>query len=143
MNRRWLIRILFMLPILLCAATWLWSGTHKGQISYTHGGVGGGFGTSRGVLGMAFGTATRLPDGWDGRAGRHSPKYFPRYEPGSFLGFAAEYDRDSTTFVVYMPCAFPLVVFSGLLFSVWRKTRPKANPNSAFPVVITGPSQTG
>ena len=36
--------------------------------------------------------------------------------------------------VPYWLIAFPLVVLTFLLFYVWRKSRPKPNPATAFPV---------
>ena len=132
MKRRWLIRILFLLPIVLCAAGWAWSGTHVGEIGYTRG-AGCAVGTNGGVIGIAFGSIMGGPNGWDGRVSGHSAHYFPPFEWGTFLGFGFEHGRGPEVYIVFMPYALPLFVFSIVLIIVWRMTRVR-EPARAFPV---------
>ena len=60
------------------------------------------------------------------------------HDPGwhtDFLWFSFSrvgYDE----FELAVPYWFLILIFSAVLFFVWRKTRPKLNPKMAFPVEV-------
>ena len=153
MKRRWFIRIVFMLPILLCLAGWGWSGTHHGVIAYRHNG--------RNVVGCdSFSGIVIVNYGWYGEARYNGwyyevnstatahfwPKDAPHFQYVLGFGFRQlEVTKvgDGTVTYIYdlaVPFWFFIVVFSAVLFFVWRKTRPKINPKSAFPVELDKPT---
>jgi hypothetical protein len=154
MPRRWLIRGLFVLPILLCVSAWVWSMLHQTYSSYHHGGheisctMEGGF---LDCYVLFQGQGPRAPDGWycltrsmDLRV--VDPHFFPvrggQTTPECtssprFLGFGYEHGTTSNEYrSVFVPYWFLIVVFSAALFVVCRKTRPKINPKMAFPVEV-------
>ena len=50
------------------------------------------------------------------------------------FGYAHYADARNSVTMVCVPYWFLIVFFSVALFFVWRKTRPKFNPNTAFPI---------
>ena len=64
MKRRWFIRILFMLPVLLCVVGWGWSGTHDTSVAYRYGGRDVCLGTWKGILSISWGVSYDSP-GWE------------------------------------------------------------------------------
>jgi hypothetical protein len=145
MLRRWIIRAVFMLPILLCVGGWAVSTKYSAQINYSYGGYRTGCGMLGGVVNLDRGVWPNSEVGWsyDG-----FPVKFRLIEPShlkapAFLGF--KYDHIDGPFIgepfelkiVFVPFWFLIVVFSAALLVVWRKTRPKINPKMAFPVEVT------
>jgi len=59
---------------------------------------------------------------------------------GSFLGFFCIHSgRDGAAaerWIAAIPFWFPILIFSVVLFLVWRKTRPKIKAGGAFPVEV-------
>jgi hypothetical protein len=142
MLRRWLIRALFILPILLCVVGWVWSGTHFSWTKYSHEGSYVACTASRGVICVKFdgrGTSNGWACGVDSRDAHFWPVDYP--DSRSYLGFRfacfdemARYD-----YLFAVPFWFLIIVSSAVLFFVWRKTRPKINPKTAFPVEVVTP----
>ena len=144
MRRRGLIRGLFLLPLLLCVGGWAWSVTHGSTITYCQGDHFGGCESSWGLITVYLGRGTGMPRGWvcqDNPA--PAPNFWPRDTPDShaFIGFGLGrmLYEPGTVYWLSMPYWFLIVVFSAVLFFVWRKTRPKINPQMAFPVELGRP----
>src|ERR1035437_7518200 len=90
MVRRWIIRIIFMLPILLCMAGWGWSGTHSLWIRYSHDGRGVECESRWGVVVVLVRWHLLPPDGWRYEDFTHGPaRFWPVDDMAShaFLGF--------------------------------------------------------
>lgn len=142
MLKRWIIRCLFMLPVLLLAGGWLWSGTHHGNIAYVHDGRAVVCDSRQGVLDAVLGRGLLLRNGWDGGVDPLDPaRYWPQSRPHSWLGFGVEHVRSPRWdgYFVSVPYWFLLPASAGACFLVWRKTRPNMNPANAFPVDVVNP----
>ena len=148
MAKRWIIRSLFTLPIVLCLAGWGWSGWYQGGIVYAR--------DHRGIILATMDGAVCLRGGWLPWEGHGYAGEVHRNDP---VGFWPESDADETCFLgfrwrhysftdprgavctVYgltIPYWAPLLIFSLLLLLFWRKTRRRADPATAFPVVLRG-----
>jgi len=68
---------------------------------------------------------------WPSRPNSDNSDFVLGFGHGRALG-----DGVSNTFVA-VPYWYIILIFFGLLFFVWRKTRPKINPATAFPVELT------
>jgi len=146
MTRRWLIRAVFLLPLLLCLAGWALSITHVASLTYTHAYTVFNCNTIHGALWFRRDRnpppldAWATPDGWQAECFAYTSKgqFWPRSEPGSpwpaCLGFTCEVSTDH--FAVQIPYWFLIPIASLLLFVAWRKTAPK-KPGGAFPVETT------
>ncbi len=142
MLRRWIIRIIFMLPILLCVGGWGWSAKHDGRLEYHRHGHWFGGGTLWGFVCVNYGPPSLgeiASDGWICRIyPRTEVHFWPRLftDHFSFLGFGYYSGFSITT--IEVPYWFLILVFSALLFVVWRKTRPPVK-GRAFPVELSNP----
>ena len=150
MLKRWIIRGLFMLPILLCVYAWAVSTRHTFSITCWQENSTRTCGLCEGMVYLERDYDVGLPEvRWsfdvDGRgAGYFVRGNLSRISPSCFLGFARAHMRvhfeASESFdamnMVSAPLWFFLLCFSALLFLVWRKTRPKIDPRTAFPVVM-------
>ena len=142
-----------MVPILLCMGGWVWSGTHKGEIDYARNGCFIQGGTESGVVWVGSGGergGTGIPDGWIFAAVPNAsrlpigpPAHFWPLGPAqipSFLGFGwvraapASFSVGGVAYVG-VPYWLLILVFTGLLFIVWRKTSRKMI-RRAFPVQL-------
>ena len=134
MKRRWFIRSLFMVPILLCIVGWGWSVTHSTWVGYhtNHyllfaetetGGVG-----LRGTI-----IESEVTNGWTFENNSQDERHLLNPEYISSLGFFVRHFGSVTILVV--PYWFLILVFSGLLWLVWRRTPPKPT-GGAFPVEV-------
>ena len=140
MKRRWIIRVIFMLPILLCVVGWVWSSTHNGVIDFSRDGRGielaSSYGAVTGVLDL---DAEKWHDGWY-RTVRPIPgvHFWPEGTFGlrSFLGLTYFSNKAGSNFYIDVPYWFLILIFSAPLFFVWRKTRPLVK-GRAFPVEAT------
>jgi hypothetical protein len=151
MVRRWLIRAVFMLPILLCVGGWGWSARHGSVINYRQGErylIGSSLWGSLDVSTGGGMTATAdMPEGWQCGELRYAHTHFfwPNDRPDStFLGFRIGNNGGMSSgafFEVRVPHWSLIVVFSLVLFFVWRKTRPNPHPQSAFPVELDAPGR--
>ena len=144
MKRRWIIRLCFILPIVLCLLAWAWSTQHSTEITYSRPakntaatcGLLWGEIYVRRVDGLSIGG-----EGWsvsDYAAPFHfMHTYLIGPSATSFLGFSYERGRHATGSaeerLLCVPIWFPILVFSALLIPVWRKTRP-ARAARSFPV---------
>jgi hypothetical protein len=134
MKRRWIIRSFFMLPIVLCIIGWGWSSTHWGWAGYTCADHVVRCGTFYGVVYVSSDKLRQpTPNGWSSFY-RHVPetRFWSRNDSVIFFGFGCYWGPDGCS--VHVPYLFPLFVFSLVLMYVWRITRPKPNPVTAFPV---------
>ena len=131
MKRRWLIRSIFMLPILLCIVGWCWSAGHGGWIGYYHGAEFVGCETFWGVV--RLGTSGPGPGCCCGVDSAPEICFLLPNDPQTFLGFG--YFFISPERHVYVPYWFLILAFSAILFFVWRKTRTKPQ-GGAFPVEV-------
>jgi len=156
MWRRWIIRGLFVLPILLCVAGWWWSVWHSGYLAILarvprpDGGTriapSTAWGTGWGLLSWDH---TRLHGTYAGWRFQAVPIEMQIVPPGftsfehtdsscSFLGFCYYNIRNGWAMGVDVPYWFLIVVFSAILLLVWRWTRP-SKPVGAFPVEVVNP----
>jgi hypothetical protein len=139
MRRRWIIRTLFLLPILLCLAGWGWGAGRYSFVRYVYDGVLVGASPSFAAVTVDVAWASSEPDGWDWD---DSPSARSRlWPPGnpellSFLGFGVGLGAHGYALAISIPDWFLILVFSSLLFLVWRKTRPNPHPQTAFPIEI-------
>ena len=137
MKRRWLIRTIFMLPILLCIVGWGWSTTQEGWITYNCADHRVICYTSWGTVGVETSSnhTWTMRDGWQCEVmALDKIRLLPT---NGFLGFDYCYGESrSEIYRNYIEVSywFLIVVFSLALLYVWRKTRPKPNPATAFPV---------
>ena len=139
MKRRWIIRVLFMLPILLCLSGWGWSGTHKGSLFYIHERNECGFSTSEGVVRLEIymdRTFLSPETRWESYSSQQRANYFFPSDPPSYLGFYIDHTEWAwgNEYSLAIPCWFLILIFSVVLFLVWRKNRPELNPKTSFPV---------
>ena len=140
MFRHWLMRFCFILPLLLCVGGWWWSGTRYGHLEFAHNNHRVQLETGWGVIDVnfvQFTGAIHLTDGWQMGIWPQDEAHFwtlgtEHYFMGfGFIRYAGE--RDAFGYMFAMPYWFLFVVFSAILFFVWRKTgEPK--PGRAFPV---------
>jgi len=146
MKRRWFIRALFMLPLLLCILGWSWSAKHYGCIQYAYAGRLFGCISASGVVNLEIGTDKGRYDGWDWEfsSGDHPSQYWPP-DPNfnAFLPFSIETDTlvggagpVGKVYYLIFPYWFLILIFSVILFFVRRKTRPKRNTGMAFPIEV-------
>jgi len=143
-QQRTIIRGLFMLPISLCIVGWGWSFRHNGAIwfsryrgpyliCYTEDGyIGLKYGGRDGPGGYPFSGGS----GFDCEVTTDGgfPNFWPGYGPNRVLGFSFLKDMPSQIKAT-VPYWFLILIFSGVLWIVWRKTRPKPK-GGAFPVVV-------
>ena len=130
MKRRWIIRSIFILPILLCIVGWGWSAGHSGDVWYWTGVTGVSCSTGWGSVGVCT-IYSRVPDWEPGWHCEVVPTDEIRFLFGAHLGFV--YSSTPIYTHVYVPYWFLILVFSAVLLFVWRKTR-KPNHATAFPV---------
>ena len=131
MKRRWFIRSLFMLPILLCLIGWGWSAGYLSGVKYQ----GQGWRVRLAMRGGMIEVEHWRDD--FGQRGLHLVNwpgplcFWPGM--GHHLGFGYLYGSYEKH--IALPFWFLILVFSGLLWFVWRQTRPKPN-GGAFPVEV-------
>jgi predicted small integral membrane protein len=143
MKRRWIIRNFFIAVLLLCVGAWAWSYLYLGGISYRRGQLLV-FAANHGELWIRW-----VERGWgpDGVSVSYDPvpedyamseKYIRSYPRTKyFLGFFTSKDMNSFTGrerQAGIPFWFVTSVLAIALIYVWRKTRPKPNPATAFPI---------
>jgi len=141
MVKRWLIRSVFMLPIVVCVVGWAWSGWYGGWIAFGHRGYAAGCSQDNGTARMTVSGGPHAIEGWIIHFYRlsPSPQFWPLTSSSThcYLGFSVIHEAApdwSTSMSV--PYWSLLLVFGGLLFLVWRMTRPKNDPRTAFPVEV-------
>jgi len=137
--RRWTIRSIFVLPVLFCAVGWLVSAHYFITVSYFPRGQGVLFGTYSGIAYLWFRPSNGVSHGWHISCSRNAGwTYWPPKDLNLFLGFGHFYEKGDpfwgTMRSYTFPYLLPLVIFSAFLFFVWRRTRPKLSPATAFPV---------
>ena len=131
MKRRWIIRSIFMVPLLLCIVGWGWSANHGGRIAYCYGNKAITYGTEWGCFEIGY--MLRSPsDGWHCGASELAPHFLP---PHSILGFVSSSYAVMDWHVMLLPYWFLILVFSSVLFFVWCKTQTKPK-GGAFPVEV-------
>ena len=124
-----------MVPILLCLGAWGWSRSHWTRIGYCHHQRFVGCASRWETVGVWWGTEMGQPEGWVcSTVSQDSPHLW------SFLGFRYLHERDTThtSTRLIAPWWFLIVVFSAILYVVWRKTQPRGT-GRAFPVELTAP----
>jgi len=127
-----------MLPILLCLCAWGWSRSHLILVEYCHHGRFVACTSLWGTIGVKWGIDTGEPDGWLCRTVLQLQAHF--WPVDFFWGFRYFHGRitTQTLHLLKAPWWFLIVVFSLILYVVWRKTRPRG-PGRAFPVELTAP----
>lgn len=160
MLRRWIIRSFFLMPILLCAGGWAWSGGHRtASITYRLRSYFAECGTGPGIVFIGNGRYSALTahregkggggsvfftgsaDGWEYRDYPQTPaRFWPPNDLGVplVLGVCFYSEKSHLLFVSYWSLIF---VFSVPLLIVWRKTRPNPHPKTAFPIELAAPTQ--
>ena len=140
MFRRWFIRLLVLLPIVLCIIGWGWSSTHTGWIRYSYGtntfnANWIGCGTRKGFIFFQNGIDSPVRF----RAGWHCGAESDKATESSFVPSTGFYGFDHSvslhTQFLFLPYWFLVLIFSGLLWLIWRRTRPKPK-GGAFPVEV-------
>ncbi len=131
-----------MVPILLCLGAWGWSRSHSTWIGYGHHGRFVMCESWWGSADVQWGTNTGEPDGWWCQIEPQTyAQFWPDYRGvNSFLGFrySDRHNMTHTSTRLGAPWWFLIIVFSAILFVVWRKTRPRGT-GRAFPVELTAP----
>ncbi len=141
MLRRWIIRSFFIVPILLCLGAWGWSRSHWMRIGYCHHERFVSYYSARGIVDVRWGTSHGQPDEWWCHTWpADHPRFWPAYRGTTFPGFHYFYERTEThtSTLLEFPWWFLIIVFSAILYVVWRKTRPRGT-GRAFPVELTAP----
>jgi len=153
MTRPWIIRCLFMLPLLLCVVGWVVSMGHPAYITHSHAGydtfcsISWGrvnVGRSRMGVTLSDGSVARPNAGWEG--GFFPPELRVRsvhQHPSllSALGFGwtnVSVNMDNISYdlrAASVPFWFLLVAFSLCLLFLWRKTGQK-KPGEVPPVEV-------
>jgi hypothetical protein len=133
MRHRWTIRILFMLPILLCIAAWFWSTNHTFWTGYSHGNRSIDFHAEWGFISLVCSTENVEPDGWTCGTSPMSRRWQIPYpmESHHFLGFFFGWHPGFRG--IGMPYWFLILAFTALFYFAWRKTAPRPTP-IGFPV---------
>ena len=138
MIKRWLIRGIFILPTLFIAFGWLWSVTHSTDfILAKHFTCGSWWG----VIDLSY-----LPEFDLDPVLSHSPngegQYFPDtptpMEARQFMHLGFGYSHfphgfNGNQYQFSMPYWFFALIFGGLLWVAWRKTRPVPAPAASHP----------
>ena len=147
LSRRVILRTVFLLPILLCLAGWLWSSTNSTGVCYGDGDRAVYLGTEVGIVRVEEAAGFARLGWWWGNDPLNPPQFWPPMTARThtwFLGFSYRYDdfmlpRPGHFRGFAIPYWFPLVVSGSVFAWVWRKTRRKPAP-SAFPVEVAAPS---
>ena len=137
MARRYLIRLCFLLPILYCLASWAWTLSDHAQVTYAYHGYFIGSGTHAGVVALFGGRQETRNDGWDYRRSRFTNTTALTIGRDSFYGFRFRtwsFSADSWALTAAVPHWFLIALFSVLSILVWRRTSPRPDPRTAFPV---------
>ena len=140
MSRRWLIRYVFMLPLLLCVVGWAWSGTHVGWVRCIRGGHWLECYTASGAIFVDTGWGNPAANGWlCGIRVTPAVSFWPgsKLPFASFLGFSLNYGAWEGQH--YFRCGVPywilISLFALALFFFWRNPKQK-KPGGAFPVEV-------
>jgi hypothetical protein len=148
MIRRWIIRCSFLLPLLLCAGAWMASYHYLVSVGFVRPRTSLGLDVLQGKVIFSSTDAFGRTQGWNtGAIAISAEDEFPTEPLGrqAFWGFFASDNAavaGSSGSVgthwafVGIPFWFPTTIFALALIIVWRKTRPKINPVSTFPVKI-------
>jgi len=137
MKLRWLIRTFAIALLTLCLSLWAWSYFYSFSVRYKSCWVE----TCMGGVHMGFGDMSRFSPGWRFQYDRDVYSLGELVGSRSFLGFAClwqEYAHIGTVSVLVIPFWFSSLLSAGLLWFVWRQTRPKST-GRGFPVEITQP----
>jgi len=159
MWKRWIIRSLFMLPILFCVVGWTWSYDYRLSITYVY--LYGRAEPREARYEVLFadsalflcaesqrtGTQGCYGAGWyfENTLNPVEDRSIWHPEAANWSGFGYWHDTDIFESISWrrdsgcVPFWFLTVFSTILLFFVWRKTRPKINPANAFPVEIINP----
>ena len=153
MMRRWIIRVLFLMLPLFCAAGY-W---REWSVGYGNGRQVCWVGFSQGRVALAWGAWELAHSGlnWNQEPYLMGDMHFIYlwmvldYWPGGWhwLGFQymskerpcvlEDYSPQPRFGVAVVPLWWILVVVMFVLLSVWWKTRPKGGPKTGFPVEVT------
>ena len=145
MVRRWLIRSLFMLPLLLCVCGWAWSLTHFGRVFCRIHGHQMQLGTVGGEV-MVLDIQSEPPwhDGWGGVAESQSYLgFWPAFNPGhpivpglGWNHYTQPKPASLDVYEIYIPYWLLIPPFLTLLFAIWRMPRRRIVIH-AFPMEPT------
>ncbi len=141
MIKRWLIRALFILPLMLTVSGWAWSAIRNSDAMYSTGTTFLTLYSCQGVFGWEYYDETSVP--FTGLAFQSLPQAkirpWPRDDSINLyhLGFGVR--RTTLTGRGWaVPYWLPTAIFSGLLILIWRASRPKPGVETAFPVETAG-----
>jgi hypothetical protein len=151
MLKRWLIRSVFMLPLLLSVVGWGVSGWYHCHLDYSKFPYSYCVGTSWGTVSICrytYGSDYPYPIGWDYQAMPNpSVRFWPEITfasaPPHFLGFSLFHGSVGFAYadVLDAPYWFLILLFGIALLFVWRKTR-KPIELRAFPVELADKKRT-
>ena len=145
MWRRWIIRSLFILPVLLCLAGRAWSGLYFGRVEYCHDSRFVLCEIMTGTVVVEWGSRSGSPNGWD-NAVRQEAIFWDTDNPDypTFLGFSFSHVEFrgaivGNGYMLAVPFWFLILASSAVavLFVSWRMARPKGTPGGAFPVEVS------
>ena len=131
-----------MVPILLCLGTWGWSRSHDMWIKYCHHERFVACRLLSGNVDVGWGTLSGEADGWEWETwpGIYA-RFWPFHPRVNYFGGFVYFHESITTNTLHLlqaPWWFLILVFSAILYVVWRKTRPRGT-GRAFPVELTAP----
>ena len=143
MLRRWVIRVFFMVPIVLCAVGWVWGAMLSGAVCYAHSERFVYVAPTEGRILVALGVDPIEHDGWRSSFEYLSRAYFwppidndyYHYHLGFTFGPREKVSGNWRAFAV--PYWFLILLSSGVFWWVWRKTRA-VTARGAFPVEVRG-----
>ena len=146
MFKRWLIHILFLLPILLCVIGWAWSSCHSCYIEHLRGGLMLEAGTWSGNVAATWGRyypgvpPDARPEGWRVKIYEQPVTIIlpSQWQHFTLLGFDYAHEPGRAGYQNFtrlqVPYWFFIPLFSLLSYFAWRRTRP-GKSDRAFPVV--------
>ena len=160
MLKHWLIRSFFIVPLLLCIFGWTFSVSHVALIRYTHAGTDYSISTRCGTVEALWENCWDRPiDGWSGSVCISTPDSHvlptPLFifesrppVPGTtlcrltILGFAFHDWTGGRSFLrqLLVPYWFLILLLAFGLIVSWKKTKPKPDSKTAFPVKVEGPA---
>jgi len=139
--KRWLVRSVFILPLLLCLFGWGASGWRAAVMNYARTGLHAECRIEWGIVDVYWerGDIAFLPEGIECYTVPLTEVRFWSTRPGYHLGFALYWNSGFGELAV--PYWFLILLFGSVLFLVWRKTRLRKT-YGAFPVEMAVKKET-
>ena len=130
MKKRWLIRSLFLLPLLCVVAVWVGSCFGRIDVEMAVGSRGLGLSSVQGLLSVQELPFRISRSHLDFKRGANADLWWRDHPTGLHIGRIFDIPG---SLVLIFPLWLPTLLLLGLLWFVWRKTRTKV-AGRAFPV---------